>query len=541
MKYYCHPDRSGGIPFLRINKGIPRLSASWRIARNDRIINMIKKVNLKVLISVISLILFYFFTRLFHLTIIPVFADEAIYIRWAQVMRAVASLRFIPLSDGKQPFFMWLIIPFLKIFSDPLVAGRMVSVLAGFGTMTGIGLLTDVLFKDKRLSLLAAFLYIITPFCLFFDRMALVDGLLSCLGVWYLVLVVSLINNRRLDIAMGAGIVLGLALLTKSPAIIFVLMLPLTPLVKRDNDITIKRPRELFKLIGFWMIVLAFGYSIYNILRLGPEFHMIAIRNKDYVFSFSEVLTHPFNPLIGHLKDVFGWYWIMVSLLLMISGLLGIVLLLKKNWRTGLFLLLWFLLPIIAQSAVAKVYTARYVLFTVPSFLIFIAVALNEFLQKVKNKVLVISGLVIVFSFPIYQSFLLITNPQKAWLPENERNGYLEMWTSGYGIKESAEYIKEIAKTQKVLVGTEGYFGTLPDGLQIYLEKVPNITIIGVGQPITEISPKLLDGLKDNKVFLLVNDTRLKIKDPRLNLLSKYPKAVDKTGNQENLLFFEIK
>src|SRR5574343_1375587 len=73
--------------------------------------------------------------RFYHLTILPVFADEAIYIRWAQVMKAEETLRFLPLSDGKQPLFMWVIIPFLKLISDPLIAGRIVSVLCGLGTM----------------------------------------------------------------------------------------------------------------------------------------------------------------------------------------------------------------------------------------------------------------------------------------------------------------------------------------------------------------------------------------------------------------------
>src|SRR5512133_1702383 len=84
------------------------------------------------------LVLALFSLRFFHLTIIPVFADEAIYIRWSEVMKAEGTLRFLPLSDGKQPLFMWLIIPFLKLFSDPLFAGRFVSIIAGLGTLLGV-------------------------------------------------------------------------------------------------------------------------------------------------------------------------------------------------------------------------------------------------------------------------------------------------------------------------------------------------------------------------------------------------------------------
>ena len=62
----------------------------------------------------------YAVTRLYQLTLLPVFADEAIYIRWAQVMKAESTLRFLPLSDGKQPLFMWSVIPFFKLFSDQI-------------------------------------------------------------------------------------------------------------------------------------------------------------------------------------------------------------------------------------------------------------------------------------------------------------------------------------------------------------------------------------------------------------------------------------
>src|SRR3990167_533107 len=110
------------------------------------------------------------FLRLYNLTILPVFGDEAIYIRWAQVMRAEPTLRFLPLSDGKQPLFMWSVIPFLKVFADPLLAGRLVSVLTGMATLVGIFVLTQSLFKSIKTSHFATFFYAISPFSIFFDR-----------------------------------------------------------------------------------------------------------------------------------------------------------------------------------------------------------------------------------------------------------------------------------------------------------------------------------------------------------------------------------
>jgi hypothetical protein len=55
--------------------------------------------------------LLYLFTHLWKLTILPVFADESIYIRWAQlIIDDWKQYLFFPLNDGKTPLQMWLMI-----------------------------------------------------------------------------------------------------------------------------------------------------------------------------------------------------------------------------------------------------------------------------------------------------------------------------------------------------------------------------------------------------------------------------------------------
>ena len=103
--------------------------------------NFIRKHKLEFVLGLLIVIL-YFFLRLPNLTLQPIFADEAIYIRWAQVMKSEPTLRFLPLTDGKAPLFMWIMMPMFKIFDsdligvdDPLFAGRFLSVLSGFSTL----------------------------------------------------------------------------------------------------------------------------------------------------------------------------------------------------------------------------------------------------------------------------------------------------------------------------------------------------------------------------------------------------------------------
>src|SRR5476651_1299417 len=108
----------------------------------------IKKYRLEILASIVIALL-YFFLRLIFLTRLPIFTDEAIYIRWAQIALQDSSWRFISLTDGKQPLFVWAAMIILKFIHDPLLAGRLVSVFSGFFTMIGLFFLTYELFKNK--------------------------------------------------------------------------------------------------------------------------------------------------------------------------------------------------------------------------------------------------------------------------------------------------------------------------------------------------------------------------------------------------------
>ncbi|PIT89104.1 MAG: hypothetical protein COU27_02080, partial [Candidatus Levybacteria bacterium CG10_big_fil_rev_8_21_14_0_10_36_7] len=230
----------------------------------------------------------------------PVFADEAIYVRWSQIMQNEATLRFLPLSDGKQPLFMWSIIPFLKFISDPLIAGRILSVVTGMGTLLGVFVLTWVLFSSKKASLFAAFLYSISPFAVFFDSLALVDSMLSMFGVWIFTFSVLTVKHLRLDFAMITGMLLGGALLTKSPSIFFALLVPASLIFLKMPNGKGAKIDLIMRLLFLFLAIYVLAFGIYNILRLGPNFHMVGARNQDYIFPISHIWENPKDPFIFH-------------------------------------------------------------------------------------------------------------------------------------------------------------------------------------------------------------------------------------------------
>lgn len=481
----------------------------------------------------------------------PIFADEAIYIRWAQVMKAEPTLRFLPLSDGKQPLYMWILMFLLKPSFDPLITGRILSAGMGLFSNVGVFILSYVLFRSKKVSLVASLLYAVSPFMIFFESMALVDATLTAMGIWFFIFLFLAIRYFRFDLSMISGFFLGGALLTKSPALYFSILTPLIVFV----SVWTKNVKRLFTAFLHSLILVfpAFliAYGMYNILRLGPNFHLISQRNADYIFPISQIWTNPKDPFIFHIKEIIDWLWKLGPGVLIFTIILGVMAGLKNYRRQTIILLAWITLPLFANSMYAKVFTARYILFVMP-YVYIVSALFILFKTKVQKLSYLMFALFIVSSLMV--NYLLIYEIEKAPLPKSERTGYLEEWTAGYGIKEVSEYLKYDKvqnPNEKYVIGTEGYFGTLPDGLQIYLNNDPEITVIGIGLSIKELPNQLMESRDaGNKTYLVINSSRL-VGDPDvmgLKLIDSFPKPLRTIGThdyynygpRETMYFFEV-
>src|SRR3989338_2268676 len=287
----------------------------------------------------LAIIALFFLLRLPNLTLQPIFADEAIYIRWAQVMKSEPTLRFLPLTDGKAPLFMWIMMPMFKIFDsdligvdDPLFAGRFLSVLSGFATLAGVFALSWKVF-NIRVALWSALIYAIVPYTVFFDRLALVDSMLSAFTIWSIFFAAWLLKSQRLDLSMILGFLLGGAMLTKTPAIVNLIVLPLSLIGSSFNKLN---KNKLLKLFGCWVLAIFIAIVVYNLLRLGPEFHKLSARNADYMFSLSELSGRPLDPFIPPLRDIMHWLPKLLTWPILIIGVIGVIRVIWERNRLGM-------------------------------------------------------------------------------------------------------------------------------------------------------------------------------------------------------------
>ena len=485
------------------------------------------------------LILVYLMTRLYHLVNFPIFCDEAIYIRWAQVLKSIHSLWWVPLSDGKQPLFMWLAAGAMYLFRDPLFAGRLISVLAGLGEMAMIWGLVRLFFREKKYAYFLAGLYIVVPFFLFFNRLALVDALLSFFITSAFYWSIRLARQPSWRWAFLLGISLGGDWLIKSPGEIFIFIVSLASLllfVNKNGLRALWQQKKGRYFLAFLTVADILAVGLYNSLRLAPVFYMIARRNKDYLWSWEELRHHPWGPFWGHLKDSWRYYWHYLTPPVWLAAFGGIwVAARKKRWPLLLVLLLWWS-PVLPMFALAKVFTARYILFSAVPWLVLAGLFLVQLWQYSWGKILALLAILPSLVFMMN----LLFNPWQINLPADEYRGYLEDWTAGEGIRQIADYLRKLPSDEKVVVGTEGFFGTLPNGLQIYFDHDTRITVIGSAPTVKEVPDALLNAKKaGNRVFLVVNQSRFKIKNPAeqgLELIRSYAKP-----GGDKLLFWELK
>lgn len=439
--------------------------------------------NRRFLIIFFILAFFYFLTRVYSLSSLPIFTDEAIYTRWSQIARFDANWRFISLTDGKQPLFIWLDMVFMRFISDPLLAGRLVSVFAGFFTMTGLYFLGKELFS-KKVGIIAAFLYLIYPFALVYDRMALYDSLVATGAVWSLFFEVLLIKHKRLDLALILGMILGASVLTKTPGFFFIYLLPFSLLLFDWKSK--KRKDEFFKWAVLGVVAAGFAYIYYSVLRLSPFFHIIDEKNSIFVYPFSEWIKHPFNFFPNNFQAFFDWFFVYTTppflILIALSAMGG-----KLKEKALLFA--WFIAPLTALALFGNTLYPRFILFMTMPLIVLGAYSLDNILNRVNKNALKVVVVVFFTGAMIISDYFVLNDFAHAPIPKADLTQYINDWPAGGGVKEAIDFFQREAKRGKIFVGTQGTFGLMPYALEIYLYQNKNVEIKGFW-PLSETPPQ---------------------------------------------------
>jgi hypothetical protein len=462
--------------------------------------------------------------RAYDIRSLPIFTDEALYLRWASDIwdQKTRMSLFIPLmDDGKQPLFMWLSVVTMRLFDDPLVAGRAVSVVAGTCGAVGV-VLTGRRLGGVLAGLVAGVLYAVAPFAIFYDRMALPESLVSAAAVWSLCLGVygvTRTQTRRDAVLLGIalGTVLGAALWTKLSAL-WIVPVPLLCMVLLRDIRKVSAP-AIGLAVGYGMLAV---FGVLLMLAPGSDKQMNIV--SMHSLSPSQLLSFPVDIWAPNASNY--WTWIQTYLPAPLFWLVLAAVPWGLVFRRRVALLLlgsWVVLALPPLLLTAHELTTRYMVHTYFPLLILAALPVQPAMELLRSR-LGGNGRHQAVAAAMGAAVLLgVTAPSLAFdlrfdadpvtsnLAETDRYEYINSWASGYGFQEALDLVlRRAAEYNQLVFVLSDHFAGLPrDGLVLYLKGVPNVRHYVDGH-IPWSGVGLVDAWRSHNVSILVvrNDGR---------------------------------
>ncbi|HEY3121948.1 MAG TPA: glycosyltransferase family 39 protein [Vicinamibacteria bacterium] len=385
-------------------------------------------------VALALLLAVFFATRLVSLTELPIFLDESGHIRWA-----------IWISQGKKLEKPWQYGKGLPVFVNALVfpwahahylwASRALTVLFGAATMLGTILLGRRL-GGPAVGWLAGLFYIVCPYALLYDRLALTDPAMGTFAVFVALLSLRVAEGGpRRDGAL-LGLALALAVFAKAlGAILFFAPLTAALLIAPAR---LRRPGTLATAYAVGLALTA--YALLRYVEVTATMRV----------AIGKEATGPLAHLADNLPTCWAWlrhYWT--------SGLiaLGVIAVGRAVWqrsRPALFLAVFIAVPILALAAVADIWFPRYLVFLTGPFVALAAwgahglwTALRIRSSPAVARAAAAVGLALALLPAARLDLDVLRDPSRADLDDSDRWQYVIGWPSGYGGRDTIAYVHQ--------------------------------------------------------------------------------------------------
>jgi hypothetical protein len=428
-------------------------------------------------------------TRALSLNALPIFLDEAVHLQWAErlfgegrILRPVGSGRLLAVAA------YGVALP----FEDRLGAARMVASLAGAATLVLTMLLSDRLF-GTRASLIAGTLYLLSPFALVYDRLALSDGFLSaCLTAMMLAAVGLVRAPNRGSARLRLAVLIALAILAKVSALLFLLTVPLAvPTLSPDRRSALRA---------------AIVAVVLGLLLASPMLGFFAVHGGEIANQHLVDPGEAASTVARTLVDMGEWARSYFTLPALLAAAVSLFLLRdgRALWLGGTVAL-----PFILFALFSQPWSARYVLPTLPPFLILIAGGVDRLASRLPPASGVISACVLAAMASI--SFLsfdraLLFDPSRAPFPSDDSRQLVTGWPAGYGVREIALRLSREAESGTVVAYVDGGgTRTLSTSLAVLLGRRPSIRLIEGDFESDSFRASMIQGASGSRVFAVLS------------------------------------
>ena len=450
------------------------------------------------------LIALYFSLRLIFLTRLPVFNDEAIYLDWAWRQLHLPGQLFFSLHDGKPPLLLWIFGIFAEIIPDPLLAGRLVSVLAGGLTLGGIYLVAKKFFEPK-IAVWASLLYIVIPIFSFFDRQALMEAGLATIDLWLLYFLLSLIQKPEKRTAIFLGVILALGIFIKTSAFLFTVSFILI-LVWQLKSPAFQKRQQIGKNLS---LILATTLIVLTPLWLQKAFWWGLSGNSRYTLTFSELGQVPLTTWFKNGRDLLELLFWQLTPLVFGLGLLGLVGVFKSKNQGQKLIGFWLTSQLLFLVILARQLSPRYLVSFLAPWLVLASFGLERTFNFRWRWLVLALTLVL----PIYLTGLQIFSPLNyfailsRFTQFSQKQAYVTGWPSGYGINEVRQFLEEKARLNPLIVGVRLDSGNPENAILAYYHRNQQIQSIYFD---SRLWPNLsqVDCLKMKQPFYFVSRDR---------------------------------
>jgi len=385
-------------------------------------------------------------------------------------------------GQHREPLYFYWLVPFIKILGLSVLSIRLGSAILGVLTTLTIYLLGRRLFGQRSVSLLAAFLYAISPFALQFGRMQHENNLLV-----FLITIASyffLLARKQHRYLLLSGILFSLAFYTyvaarvfiplfillhlsmwwdgfrnykrglvKVSVVMFILLIPLMQFLSTPNAWPRVKEVSVIGDIGVLLniseerqehnVVSANGRVFHN---KGVDFARVFLKN--YLDHFSAdflIFNGDPNKLYSTPNIGIMYVWELIAFFIGMHMLLS-----RRDKKAGVYLLIWMLIGFLPAAMTKFVPSSSRSLQVIPAISLISAVGLYTVwkrIQKTKYRL----SLTIIGAVLIMGNFIYYLDNYYIHLPVR----YAYAWRSGS--QEVVDRVSELESSfEKVVVDQEG-------------------------------------------------------------------------------------
>jgi 4-amino-4-deoxy-L-arabinose transferase-like glycosyltransferase len=378
-----------------------------------------------------GLALLFLASRLAFLTRLPIFLDETGHIRWA-VFISEGDKLFRPWNYGKGLSIWTNALLFPWAFDHYLWASRALHVAFGLASMLAAMAAARRLF-DARTAALAGLFYVVCPYALFYDRLALTDPPMAAFAALLLLQSIRLAERPDAWTAASVAGLLAAAVLTKATALILfyvpcAAVLLLGPPTRRHLKALAAALLLGAAVVGYPLLRF---FATTSTVRLGVTHQDAGLLER----------------LAVNLPLAASWLFAYATPSLALLALAGAARAAAGREKPELLLTALVLLPVLAFSAVSTLWFPRYLVMVVVPLVLLAARGFATLTARLPPGLLALA-VAAALGPPLVAGWTIVADPARAPLPAVDREQFVLGWPSGYATVETVAFVRDELRRQ---------------------------------------------------------------------------------------------